>query len=155
MKKDAAAWDPEAAAAFWINRASRSLLRHLDARLRPLGFAMSHLPVLRALARGEALSQSDLARIARVEPPTMAEMLARMERDGVVQREPNPDDKRAILISLTPRSRARIPEAKAALVEAEREAMAGLSEAEQQLLRDLLQRVVRNVEATEGRRGEG
>ena len=143
-------WNPEAAPGFWINRASRSLLRHLEARLRPLGFAMSHLPVLRALARGEALAQKNLAKIARVEPPTMAEMLARMERDGVVQREPNPDDRRGILISLSESARARIPLARAALVDAEREAMAGLSDAEQRLLRELLQRVVRNIESAEG-----
>ena len=50
---------------------------------------MSHLPVLRALVHGRALSQKDLAEQARVEQPTMAEMLVRMERDGVVEREPN------------------------------------------------------------------
>lgn len=142
-------WDPESTAVFWINRASRSLLRRLDARLRPFGFAMSHLPVLRALAHTRSLSQKELAQLARVEQPTMAEMLARMERDGVVQREPNPDDKRGILISLTRRSRARLPKAKAALVEGEREAMAGLSDAEEALLRDLLRRVARNLESGE------
>lgn len=143
-------WDPEVTLGFWINRASRSLLRHFDARLQPLGFAMSQLPVLRALARGEALAQKDLAKIARVEPPTMAEMLSRMERDGMVRREPNPNDRRAILISLSESARARLPMAKAALSDAEREAMAGLGEAEQALVRALLQRVVRNVEAAEG-----
>jgi DNA-binding MarR family transcriptional regulator len=142
-------WDPESTPGYWIHRASRSLLRAFDARLRPLGFAMSHLPVLRALADTRALSQKDLARLARVEQPTMAEMLTRMERDGVVEREPNPDDRRGVLISLTQRSRARLAKGKAALVKGEREAMAGLSQAEQRLLRDLLQRVVRNLEAAD------
>jgi MarR family transcriptional regulator, transcriptional regulator for hemolysin len=146
------AWDPEATAGFWINRASRLLVRHLDARLRPFGFAMSHLPVLRALARHPSLSQKELARLAGVEQPTMAEMLARMERDGVVQREPNPDDKRGNLISLTRGTRARFPKAKAALVEGEREVMAGLSDADKALLWRLLQRVVRNVENSESGR---
>jgi MarR family transcriptional regulator, transcriptional regulator for hemolysin len=154
MKIDtkAEAWDPESTAGFWINRASRLLLRRLDGRLRPFGFAMSYLPVLRALARNQSLSQKELAQLARVEQPTMAEMLARMERDGVVQREPNPDDKRGNLISLTRSTRARFPKAKAALVEGEREAMAGLSDAEKVLLRKLLQRVVRNVESSESER---
>jgi MarR family transcriptional regulator for hemolysin len=130
---------------FWINLASRSILRVLDARLRPLGFAMSHLPVLRALAEGGALSQKDLARIARVEQPTMAEMLARMERDGLVEREPNPDDKRGSLTSLTRSARMRFPRATETLVAAEREAMAGFSDREKTLLLELLQRVVKNV----------
>ncbi len=145
-------WDPESTAAFWINRASRQLLRRFDARLRPFGFAMSHLPVLRALAAGRSLSQTDLARAAGVEQPSMAETLGRMLRDGVVQREPNPEDKRGTLISLTRRARARFPKAKAALVEAELEAMAGFTDAEKALLGRLLRRVVENIEGTESER---
>jgi MarR family transcriptional regulator for hemolysin len=139
-------WDPESTASFWINVASRALLRHFDAHLRPFGFAMSHLPVLRALLDGRARSQTELAHAARVEQPTMAETLARMVRDGVVQREPNPDDRRGTLISITRQSRARLAKAKAALMEAERQAMAGISDEEQAVLRVLLQRVAKNLE---------
>jgi DNA-binding MarR family transcriptional regulator len=138
--------EPEALVGFWINRASRSLLRLADARLRPFGFAMSQLPVLRALSEGGSLSQKDLARMAHVEQPTMAEMLARMERDGLVQREPNPDDRRGTLTSLTRRARARVSKATEALVEGEREAMTGFSEKEKALFVELLQRVVRNLD---------
>lgn len=140
-------WDPGATAAFWINRASRLILRLHEGRLRSLGFGMSQLPVLIALEEGRALPQKELAQIARVEQPTMAEMLARMERDGVVQREPNPDDKRGSLTSLTKSARARLPKAKAALLQGEQEAMAGFSEEERALLLSLLRRVVENVEA--------
>jgi MarR family transcriptional regulator, transcriptional regulator for hemolysin len=143
-------WDPESTAAFWINRAARTLLRHFDARLRPFGFAMSHLPVLRALAGGRSLSQTELAQAARVEQPTMAETLIRMVRDGVAQREPNPNDKRGSLVSLTRRSRARLSKARDALVQADREAMAGLTDQEKALLRQLLERVVRNLESQSG-----
>jgi len=143
-------WDPDATAAFWISRASRILLRHFDARLRPFGFAMSQLAVLRALAGGASLSQTELAQAACVEQPTMAETLMRMVRDGIAQREPNPKDKRGSLISLTRRSRARLSKARAALVQADREAMAGLTDAEKALLRQLLERVVRNLESLGG-----
>ena len=139
-------WNPESTPAFWINRTSRALVRHFDARLRPFGFAMSHLPVLRSLALGRSMSQAELALAARVEQPTMAETLARMVRDGVAQRQPNPNDGRGTLVSLTRRSRARLPKARAALMEANREAMAGLTDAEQALLRQLLERVVVNIE---------
>jgi MarR family transcriptional regulator for hemolysin len=69
-----------------------------------------------------------------------------MVRDGVAQREPNPNDGRGTLVSLTRRSRARLPKARAALMEANREAMAGLTSAEQALLRQLLERVIVNIE---------
>lgn len=139
-------WDPEASSAYWINRASRALLRLHESRLRPLGFGMSHLPVLLALEDGVARSQKDLAARACVEQPTMTEMLTRMERDGVVEREPNPEDKRGSLVTLTRRSRSRLPKAKAALLQGEEEAMASFTKEERALLLKLLQRVVGNIE---------
>jgi len=142
---DHASNEPEAMVGYWINLASRTIVRVMDARLRPLGFAMSYLPVVRALAQGGAQSQKELARIARVEQPTMAEMLGRMERAGLVQREMNPDDKRGSLTSLTRRTRARFHRAAKALKEGESEAMAGFSEAEKVLFRNFLERVVRNL----------
>jgi len=138
-------WDPEATAAFWINRASRLLIRLHESRLRPLGFGMSQLPVLIALEEGGTLTQKELAQVARVEQPTMAEMLARLERDGVVEREPNHDDKRGSLTSLTRKARARLPKARAALMQGERDATAGLSDEEKTLLLSLLERVVQNL----------
>jgi len=140
-------WNPRASASFWINLASRSLLRLQDARLRPFGFGMSQMPILHALKEGASRSQKDLARFARVEQPTMAEMLARMERDGVVQREPNLKDRRGSLTSLTRRSRRRWPKARMELIQTEKEAMAGFSAAEKETLRCLLERVVSNIES--------
>jgi|SRR5580658_1768694 MarR family transcriptional regulator for hemolysin len=137
--------EPDTLVGFWINLASRTIVRVIDARLRPHGFAISYLPVLRALAEGGALSQKDLARLARVEQPTMAEMLARMARDGLVQREPNPDDKRGSLTSLTRSARTRFPRARETLMEGEREAMAGFSDEEKALFLKFLQRLVSNL----------
>jgi DNA-binding MarR family transcriptional regulator len=146
-KNKSPAWNPESTVAFWINRASRLLVRLHEGRLRPLGFGMGQLPVLMALEKGEALPQKELAERARVEQPTMAEMLVRMDRDGLVQREPNPEDKRGVLISLTRTARARIPEAKVALMQGERDATAGLSAKEKAVFLALLARVVKNLEA--------
>jgi DNA-binding MarR family transcriptional regulator len=108
---------------------------------------MSQMPVLHALEDGASRSQKDLALFARVEQPTMAEMLARMERTDVIRRKPNPKDRRGSLISLTRRSRLRWPKAKVELLQAESEAMAGFSGAEREMLLSLLQRVVSNIEA--------
>jgi DNA-binding MarR family transcriptional regulator len=138
--------DPEQLVGFWINLASRTIVRVLDARLRPLGFAMSHLPVLRALAQGGALSQKELARMARVEQQTMAELLARMERDGLVERDQNPADKRGTLTSLSRNARARFPNAAAVLHEGERQAMAGFSDEEKTVFLNFLQRVMKNLD---------
>ncbi|APR87625.1 Transcriptional regulator, MarR family protein [Minicystis rosea] len=139
-------WSPATSASFWINRASRALLRVQEARLRPLGLGMGYLPVLHALQERKAMSQKDLAARAEVEQPTMAAILSRMERDGVVQREPDPNDRRASLVTLTRLAYARFPKAKEQLIEAEEIATAGFTEKEKELLRTLLERVVKNLD---------
>ena len=146
-KLDDSRWEPGATVAFWINRASRLLLRLHEGRLKPHGFSMGQMPVLLALEEAGPLPQKELAQRARVEQPTMAEMLARMERDGIIEREPDPNDKRASLTSLTRRSRSRLPKAKAAMMQGEHDALAGFTEHEKQALRAFLLRVTENLEA--------
>ena len=71
-----------------ISLAARGFARLSEARLKPLGFGVGHLPVLVALQDGRASTQRDLARFAKIEQPPMAQMLARMERDGLISARP-------------------------------------------------------------------
>ena len=122
-------------------------MRRHDAALRPLGLSMGQLPVLIALQERGPLSQKDLAAIAHVEQPSMAELLARMERDGIVDRTVNPDDRRGSMAKLTRGGRARLVRAQAALIANEQTALAGFSATEKALLIALLSRVRENVAA--------
>jgi DNA-binding MarR family transcriptional regulator len=51
----------------------------------------------------------ELARRARLSKQTMTTMVRLLERDGLVTREPDPDDGRASLVRLTRRARAFRP----------------------------------------------
>ena len=55
----------------------------------------------------------------------MAQMLVRMERDGLIRRTPNPADGRSSRISLTDTAHARLPAAYTALFQGNRDALAG------------------------------
>ncbi|WP_223643532.1 MarR family winged helix-turn-helix transcriptional regulator [Corallococcus sp. EGB] len=143
-------WDPEAVPTFWINHASRLLMRHFEQRLRPLEFGMAYLPVVIALEEQGPLLQKQLAEYAHVEQPTMAALLTRMERDGLIERQPHPDDKRASQISLSAKARKRVPEAKVQLEEVAEQAMAGFSERERATFLSLLHRVVANLDPDAG-----
>ena len=142
-------WHAMKVPSHYISRIARGMTRIGDVRLKALGFATAQLPVLTALRDGAKWSQGELARWAKVEQPTMAQLLARMERDGVVRREPDPSDRRASLISLTEEARARLPEGRAILEQGNKDMTAGLSEAEVATLVSLLERVLANVEALE------
>ena len=52
-----------------ISLAARGFVRLSEARLKPLGFGVGHLPVLVALRDGRAGSQRDLAKFAKFEQP--------------------------------------------------------------------------------------
>ena len=131
---------------FLINRAARLLTRWGEERFHALGLAIAQVPVLVALKDGASLTQKELARLARIEQPTMTDLLARMERDGLIRRSPNPDDKRSSLISLTPAALQKLPDARAVLVEGNTVALQGFTEEETATLSQLLRRVVKNLD---------
>ena len=133
-----------------LGRVARGFTRIADADLREIGLAAGQLPVLVSLKKSKALSQAELARIAQVEQPSMAQLLTRMERDGLVERVDDPADKRSRLISLTPLAARRLPKAKALMDAHSQQALAGLSQAETDQLLALLQRVNANVERMGG-----
>lgn len=133
---------------YLTNWAARLLARTMDERLRPLGLASGQLPVFFALAGGDDRTQRDLARLAGIEQPTMAATLARMERDGLVARRPDPRDGRSALIRLTEAATHKVPAVVAAVQAVNGQALAGFSGADADQLRGMLLRLVANLDET-------
>lgn len=129
-----------------ISLAARGFARLSEARLKPLGFGVGHLPVLVALQEGRADTQGDLARFARIEQPSMAQMLARMERDGLISRTPSATDGRSRRIALTEVAEARLPQACDALLAGNGEALNGFTPGEADQLVALLRRLIANLD---------
>ncbi|HYB11326.1 MAG TPA: MarR family transcriptional regulator [Alphaproteobacteria bacterium] len=89
-----------------VTLTSRLFARALHDRLVPHGVAPGQLSVLQRLWEGDGLTQAELARAVRVEQPTMARTLDRMERDDLIARIPSKQDRRAFNVRLTSRGRA-------------------------------------------------
>jgi MarR family transcriptional regulator, transcriptional regulator for hemolysin len=111
---------------YMTNWAARLFARAIDRKLRAIGISSGQLPVFFALGNGEALSQKALTRAAAIEQPTMAATLARMERDGLVARKPDPADKRSALISLTPTALEKLKSVREAIASVNAAAIADL-----------------------------
>jgi MarR family transcriptional regulator for hemolysin len=129
-----------------VSLAARGFARLSEARLKPLGFGVGHLPVLVALDDGRANTQRDLARFAKIEQPSMAQMLGRMERDGLIVRTPDASDGRSSRVALTDVAHQRLPDACAVLLEGNREALSGFTDEEATQLVALLTRVIANLD---------
>jgi len=82
------------------------MAQQLADELRENGVAIGQWAVLMFLWSEDGLSQADLARVVAIEPPTMVRTVDRMARDGLVERRPDPKDRRIRRIHLTDRGRA-------------------------------------------------
>jgi DNA-binding MarR family transcriptional regulator len=120
--------DDELSIGYLLHWGARLSRRLVDRRLKALGLSSAHLPVINALGNHEALSQKALTEICAIEQPTMAATLARMERDRLIERQPDPRDKRSALFSLTPQTRRKIGAIRRAVAEVNEDALRGLPE---------------------------
>jgi DNA-binding MarR family transcriptional regulator len=139
-----------------MQAAAPTLASELDAHLIALWKAIGRVQrrelsrtaasVLAALRDGGPQRITGLAAFEAVAQPTMTTLVGRLERDGLVTREPDPADARAVLVSLTPEGLLRlkrIREARAAAIEErlreleplEREALAAAMPALEKLAR--------------------
>lgn len=134
-------FDRESSFGYMTNWAARLFARAIEAELRPHGLSSGHMPVFFALGDGDELPQKELAARAEIEQPTMAATLSRMERDGLVERRPDPNDGRVAQYRLTPRAMALVPAVRAAVGTINTRATQDWSREERKCYLTLLKRV--------------
>src|SRR6476620_11758884 len=127
-----------------FSRISR-LARHLDLARRAAftqhGIESWEFDVLAAVRRAGApyeLSRGRLLRETLVTSGTMTNRVDRLAARGFVERSPDPDDRRGVIVRLTAEGKTAVDGAFEALLDAERSFLADLPHAEQQQLAALL-----------------
>jgi DNA-binding MarR family transcriptional regulator len=131
-----------------LSRVAR-LARHLDraraAAFSEIGLEGWEFDVLSALRRAGApyeLSPGQLVTQTLVTSGTMTNRVDRLTARGLVERLPDPRDRRGVIVRLSPEGRATVDDALAGLLSRERELLAELGEDEHAQLSDLLRRLV-------------
>jgi len=130
---------------YQIGRLSRLFDRNLEGRLKNFGVLPGEFPALVMLFEQDGLTQAELCRRVRVEQPTMANTLNRMERDGLISRVSDSSDKRRAHIHLTKKAAAFRNDLMAAAREVPTAALAGLSVAEQDQAYTILVKMIDNL----------
>lgn len=92
---------PQESLAFLVSDVSRLIRRRFDARARALGVSRAQWQVLFALSRNEGINQTGLAEWLEVETITLCRMVDRLAEAGLVERRPDPADRRAWRLHLT------------------------------------------------------
>ena len=105
---------------FLLAKATQRWNELLASRFAAAGYAdlrPSYGSILLPLYEEDGLRIGELARRARLSKQTLTDLVRRLERDGLIERRPDPSDARASLIYLTPRSRRFEPVAAATLAD--------------------------------------
>jgi DNA-binding MarR family transcriptional regulator len=100
----------------------------------PEGLSASALSALIRLENSGALRVTELAHHEGLTQPGMTTLLHRLEAAGLATRQPDPDDGRAVLVTVTPAGVQRVLEYRSARAARVAARIAELSEADQRLL---------------------
>jgi DNA-binding MarR family transcriptional regulator len=130
-------------------RTADLLFDRIGQLLRPLGVSSAGGLVLGQLRDHGPMSPSELGERLIVTRATVTGVVDSLERRGYVLRSPNPNDRRGIMVELTPAGLEAVAQVRTIIHKQEREWMAALSEAELATYIDLMHRVQATV-STEG-----
>lgn len=131
---------------FRLSRSPSHLLRRAEQFASELfarselhdGVTLRQTVLMAAIAEAEGASQSDLVRTTGVDRSTLAEMMARMERKGLIARAAAADDGRAKSVRLTNEGRRRLEAVLPAIREVDRKLMNALPTARRAAFQSIL-----------------
>jgi DNA-binding MarR family transcriptional regulator len=136
-----------------INKLAHAMTLGMDRRLKSCDVTMSQWAILKQLWRQEGRSQVELQELLSLEAATVTGLIQRMTHLGLVQRRPDPTDKRVQRVFLTERGRALEQITAVFEEEVNAHALEGFSADEQAFFLRLLTRALQNCEEFERRSG--
>jgi DNA-binding MarR family transcriptional regulator len=127
--------------AYLIKRIEMVQRARMEEALRPLGVALNQYTALSLLERRQ-LSSAQLARRHYVTPQAMNQLVATMERDGLIERRPDQHNRRVLRAALTDHGAEVLASCHEAVEDLENRVLAAMSPAEAQLFRRSLERAL-------------
>lgn len=128
------------------------LLRRAFVRARTCGVGVmppgrdaKELGLLVVVEKSGPLSQRQLGEVLTVNRSVMVKLVDRLEADGLLQRERDPDDRRSYALRVTEHGKAAISEMTRGAVRGDAEFTSVLSGAERRRLAELLSRIVPDI----------
>lgn len=141
--------DPERSVGFLVTGVARLLRRNLNRRAQALGLSQAQWQALAHLSLQEGVNQVTLADSLDIQPISLARLVDRLQEAGLVTRRPDPDDRRAFRLYLTPAAGPLLEQMWELAAETRNEAMAGLEQDREQALIEALRHMKQNLLAAE------
>ena len=128
-----------------IHEIDRLVKKRFDRFAETTGMSRAQWYVLAHVSKHEGINQAALADLVGVEPITICRMVDRLEALGLVERRPDPNDRRARLIHMIEAARPGLERTKTAAQAIFAEAIDGFTEEEEVILARLLGRIQTNL----------
>jgi DNA-binding MarR family transcriptional regulator len=138
--------------------AQRQLVAHLNRGLQESGLSGADYAVLVVLSAidSDRMSARELCTMLEWEKSRLSHQLRRMQQDGLISRELNPDDARSTMVRMLPAGRAAIERAAPRHVDDVRRNFIDLfTPAELDIIATLNERIMRHVATRDGVPAEG
>jgi len=136
--------------AFLLSQVGIHASRRFAERIAELDLHPPLFRVLNLIDAAEGQSQQAIANAVEVPPSRMVAVVDELERLGLVERRPHPEDRRVRALHLTRKGRGVLDRGRRIAAEHERELTRGLSSADRKCLTRLLQEIVDEQEIGRG-----
>lgn len=131
---------------YLVRTTHKVMSRRLVAELAKHGIAFKQYFYLRALLEEDRISQIELSERVGMNRATVTSVIDTMERQGLVRRLPDPDDRRVYLIALTPKGRKLRDPIMETIASIQAAASVGLSARELADFRRIAEKMQQNLE---------
>src|SRR3981081_4728679 len=136
---------------FLLKDLSRRYVQRSEVRARDISLNLPQCKVLVRLEKNEGVSQARLAELAEVDAMTMVRILDRMEADELLERRPDPADRRARCLYLTAKAKPLLDQIWKLSETTREEVFAGISKNERDVFMTVLERLHDNLSLLEGK----
>lgn len=128
-----------------VNHVSRLMTQAMGEAILDLGVTPGQLPVLMCLWEQDGLTQRELYERVNIEQATMSNTLKRMERDGLIRRKPDPNDRRAARITLSAKAKKLEGPLADAVKTVNKKALGPLKKKDKKALMDMMGTMIENL----------
>jgi DNA-binding MarR family transcriptional regulator len=125
---------------YLVKQVELAVRAQMDDLLKPVGITVLQYTALTVLRRRDGLSSAQLARNSFVTAQSMADIVTALERRGLIDRRRDPDNRRVLLISLTPAGRSLLADTDTAMTALEERMLSELNTGQRAALEDSLNR---------------
>lgn len=130
---------------FLLKDLSRRYVARFETHAEKLSLTLMQCKVLVILDKNEGASQARMAELTDIEPMMMVRLLDRMEGDKLIERRPDPQDRRARRLFLTKKAKPLLNEIWRLAEEVQSEMFTGIGKTDREVFLDVLGRLHANA----------